>query len=117
MSIYKENDIIECSVTGIEKYGFFVKTKDGYNGLIHISEISSSFIKSIYDYVSMGETIRAKILSVDEDNKQIKLSIKDIDYRIHTSLPADRVEGFKILKEHLPIWMEDALKEINDNNT
>ena len=36
----KKGDIIECIVSGIEEYGFFIKTKDDYSGLVHISEIS-----------------------------------------------------------------------------
>ncbi|MEG1150124.1 MAG: S1 RNA-binding domain-containing protein, partial [Bacilli bacterium] len=41
---YNIGDIIKVKVSGIEKYGIFVHVDDLYNGLIHISEISSGFI-------------------------------------------------------------------------
>ena len=37
---YKKEDIVTCTVTGIEEYGIFVKLDDNCTGLIHISEIS-----------------------------------------------------------------------------
>ncbi len=105
-------DIIKCEVSGIEDYGFFIKTKNGYSGLVHISEITDLYVKSIYDYVSLGETIKAKIIEVDNTNKKLKLSIKNTEYRIHNSLPADSKEGFNILKEKLPSWKEEKLEEM-----
>ncbi len=112
MSKYKVGDIIKCEVSGIEDYGFFVKTEDNYNGLVHISEITELFVRSIYDYVSLGETINAKIIDVDNKNKKLKLSIKDIEYRICTSIPKDYKEGFISLKENLPKWKEEILEEM-----
>ena len=40
---YKVGDIISGQVTGIEKYGIFVNIDPWYDGLIHISEISSNY--------------------------------------------------------------------------
>ncbi len=108
----KKGDIIECMVSGIEEYGFFIKTKDGYSGLVHISEMSENYIRNIYDYVSLGERIRAKIIEIDKKNKKLKLSIKDIEYRICTDLPADSEKGFNSLKKQLPKWIEEAEKEM-----
>ena len=108
----KKNEIIQCTVSGIEDYGFFIKTEDGYNGLVHISEMSENFIRSIYDYVSLGEKINAKIIDVDENNKKLKLSIKNIEYRICTNLPSDSEEGFKHLQKELPRWLKEAEEEM-----
>ena len=49
MDEIKINDIIEVTVTGIQKYGAFVLINDKYDGLIHISEISSGYVKNIND--------------------------------------------------------------------
>ena len=97
INMLKKGDIIECIVSGIEEYGFFIKTKDDYSGLVHISEISENYIRNIYDYVI---------------NKKLKLSIKDINYRICTNLPQDVEKGFKSLKENLPIWIDEIEEEI-----
>ena len=46
---YKIGDIVKVRVTGIERYGIFVSVDSLYTGLIHISEISSSFVKDVND--------------------------------------------------------------------
>ena len=107
----KKGDVIKVFVSGIEDYGIFVKYED-YTGLIHISEISDNFVKSIYDYVSLGEKIYAEVLEVDENTKKIKLSIKNIDYRICNKIPENTEEGFKALKEKLPEWISNAEEEM-----
>ena len=112
INMLKKGDIIECIVSGIEEYGFFIKTKDDYSGLVHISEISENYIRNIYDYVILGEKIRAKVIEIDRKNKKLKLSIKDINYRICTNLPHDVEKGFKSLKENLPIWIDEIEEEI-----
>ena len=57
MDDIKINDIIEVTVTGIQKYGAFVLINDKYDGLIHISEISSGYVKNINDYINSGDII------------------------------------------------------------
>lgn len=109
--------IIKGKVTGIENYGIFVHFDNDYNGLIHISEVSEDFVKDINNFVSIDEIIYCQILEVDNINKKLKLSIKDINYK---SIPSGRgVEetrlGFLPLKEHLNTWIEEKLKIYKDN--
>ena len=82
MKKYEIGEIVKCIVTGIEKYGIFVKINNDYNGLIHISEITIHFVRNINDYVSVGEEIYCKIIEQDENSKQLKLSIKNIDFSL-----------------------------------
>ena len=49
MTKYKKGSIIRGTVTGIETYGVFVSCDEYYSGLIHISEISYSYVKNITD--------------------------------------------------------------------
>ena len=51
---YKKGNIVTGCVTGIEKYGIFVSLDNYYSGLVHISEISDSFVRNINDYVNIG---------------------------------------------------------------
>ena len=74
--MYNIGDVIKCTVTGFKDYGIFVKVDHDYIGLIHISEISESFVRNVSDYSEVGETIYAKIIEIDEESKQLKLSIK-----------------------------------------
>ena len=112
-SEYKIGDIIECHVTGIENYGIFVNIDLYYNGLIHISEISEGFVRDVHDYVSLGETIYCRVLDVDEKNGQLKLSIKDINYKNtneNDTIQETRL-GFLPLKENLEPWIKEKLEE------
>lgn len=117
MDVLKIGDIIKGRVTGIEKYGIFVHLDNDYNGLIHISEISEGFVRDIHSYVSLNEIIYCRVLEINEDEKQVKLSIKDINYK--ENLVNDGVEetrlGFLPLKEHLNTWMEEKLKIYKGN--
>ena len=47
MKDVKLGDIVSCEVTGITKYGVFVKLENGYDGLVHISEISKKFVNNV----------------------------------------------------------------------
>ena len=112
---YKKGNIVTGCVTGIEKYGIFVSLDNYYSGLVHISEISDSFVRNINDYVYIGETINVKILDVNENDFHLKLSIKNIDYRINKKKRANIVEvgsGFNCLKDKLDDWISIKEKEI-----
>lgn len=119
MNKIKENDVIRVKITGIQKYGAFasMENKD-YNGLIHISEISYGYVKNIHDFIDVGDDIFAEVLDINEDNKQIKLSIKDIDYKkdgIKLKRMSETKSGFTPLRDHLDNWISDKIKEITDN--
>lgn len=110
------NDIIEVTVTGIQKYGAFVVINNKYDGLIHISEISSGYVKNINDYIKIKDKIYAQVVDIDKENNKFKLSIKNIDYKndgkiINTD---DFSFGFEPLKEHLDLWINEKIKEIMD---
>lgn len=117
MTKYNKDNVVVGYVTGIEKYGIFVNLDEYYSGLIHISEISSNFVRDVNDYVNIGETIKMKILEVDEENHHVKLSIKNIDYRMEKKKRNKIIEttrGFSTLKEQLNIWINDKIKEIEE---
>ena len=73
MDNIKINDIIEVVVTGIQKYGAFVLIDNQYDGLIHISEISSGYVKNINDYIKIKDKIYAQVVDIDEENQKFKL--------------------------------------------
>lgn len=116
MSKYSKNEIVLGTVTGIEKYGIFVTLDEYYSGLIHISEISNGFVRNVSNYVNIGETIKARVIEVDEDGYQVKLSIKNLDYRINQDKKSGIVEtgtGFELLKSNLKKWIEEKNQEKN----
>ncbi len=105
--MYKVNDIIKGKVTGIENYGIFLLIGNDYTGLIHISEMSEKFVKSIFDYVQLDEIIKARIIEIDETNKKMKLTIKNMEYKIEDKRELEDKNGFSPLREKLPKWIED----------
>ncbi len=116
MTKYKKGRIVRGTVTGIESYGVFVSCDEYYSGLIHISEISYSFVKNITDYVNIGDVIYVEILDVDESLGQLKLSIKNIDYKYNRAAKRRRIKetplGFSTLAYNLPFWVEKGLKKV-----
>ncbi|MEI6711718.1 MAG: S1 RNA-binding domain-containing protein [bacterium] len=78
-SIYKLNEIIEVPVLKISKFGVFVELNGGINGLIHLSELSHTPVKNVEDVVQVGKTIRAKIITLDVNERRIGLSIKALE--------------------------------------
>lgn len=112
---YKKGKIVKGTVTGIEKYGAFVSLDEYYSGLIHISEISHGYVKNVNDFLKIGDTIYCEVLDVDEDNFQVKLSIKNISYKRKAFIPKRKIKetslGFKTLEYKLPIWIEENLKK------
>ena len=85
MSYIKVGDILEGQITGVTKYGIFVSLEDNYVGLIHISEVSNKFVKDLEQKFKIGDLVKVKVLSIDVDKLQVKLSIK----KIITNLPSN----------------------------
>ena len=109
MKKYKIGDIIKVVVSGIEDYGIFVKIDKKYDGLIHISEISHDFVRKINDYASIGEEIYAEVIEIIEEEKRMKLSIKNIDYK-NTGERRSKIDNekeFEPLKEALAKWQSE----------
>ena len=118
MAKYEKGKIIKGTVTCIEPYGAFVSFGEFYNGLIHISEISRGYVRNINDFVKVGDHIYTEILDVDEEEAHLKLSIKNIQYRVNGKPRKRRIietsSGFNTLAEKLPIWTEKKLKSIKN---
>jgi S1 RNA binding domain protein len=68
-------EVYEGKITGITKFGAFVDLGEGKTGMVHISEVASVFVKEIKDFVTEGQTVKVKVLSIAPDGK-ISLSMK-----------------------------------------
>jgi len=71
----KVGKIYTGTVSSIKDFGAFIEVVPGQDGLCHISELDNGFVKSVEDVVKMGETVRVKVISID-DQGRIKLSRK-----------------------------------------
>lgn len=73
--------LVVCTVTQVVDFGAFVSIDEfaGKQGLIHISEVASGWIKYIRDHVREGQKIVCKVLNVDTSRHHIDLSLKDVN--------------------------------------
>lgn len=69
---------VEGKVTGITHFGAFVLLPGGVTGLVHISEISNTYVKDIKEHLKVNDEVTVKVINVDKDGK-IGLSIRQAD--------------------------------------
>lgn len=70
---------VEGPVTRLEKFGAFVRMTEGVEGLVHISEITAERrLAHPQDALKVGEVVRAQVLAIDPQKRQVKLSIKQL---------------------------------------
>ena len=74
---------------------------------------SEKFVRNVFDYVQLDEVIVSKVIEVDDENKRLKLTIKNFDYRIEDKKNLEDNNGFSLLKEKLPGWIAEY-KEKNE---
>lgn len=107
----KTGDIVKGRITGIKPYGAFVKIDNEIDGLIHISEMSDGFVRSIEDFISVGDEVDLEILSISEDNK-VSLSYKKTNpKRRKKYVKVELQTGFKPFETMLPKWIEKYRKD------
>ena len=76
ISDLKPDMILEGTVTNVTNFGAFVDIGVHQDGLVHVSELSTRFIKDPNEAVKVGQIVRVKVLSADPKGKRIALSIK-----------------------------------------
>ena len=67
---------LEGTVRNVVDFGAFVDIGVKNDGLVHISEMSSGYVKHPMDVVSVGDTVKVKILTIDRERKKIGLTMK-----------------------------------------
>ena len=59
-------DIVKGKVTGITKFGAFIALPEGKSGMVHISEVSKSYVTDIHDFLTEGDMVDVKVIHVDD---------------------------------------------------
>lgn len=75
-----EGDLVICTITKVFSHGAFARL-DEYRdreGFIHISEVASTWIKNIRDFVREGQKTVAKVLSIDKAKGHVDLSVRRV---------------------------------------
>ena len=74
--------VVPGIVTNITKFGAFVDIGIKQDGLVHISNLSKSYVSDPSTVVKMHQHVMVKVLSVDIDRKRIQLSMKDVEQNV-----------------------------------
>ena len=77
---YPVDSVVRGKVVSISDYGAFVELEKGVEGLIHISEMSwTQHIKHPSKIVTIGETVEAKIINIQKEERKISLGLKQLE--------------------------------------
>ena len=79
MEDLKPDMVLDGVVRNVIDFGAFVDIGVHQDGLVHISQISNSYISHPSDVLKVGDKVKVKVLSVDLDKKRISLTMKNID--------------------------------------
>lgn len=117
--------ILDGTVRSIAAFGAFINLPEGKTGLVHISEVSSSFVTDIRQHLTEGQAVRVKLLNTD-DRGRMSLSIKQAEERpAGETKPArrnaeertPRIQSFQPARTE-PESFEDKLKQfMADSNS
>jgi len=114
--------VVKGKVTRLEKFGVFVDIGAERPGLVHISEMTYDYIKDPSEVVKEGDEVEVKVLAVNRQKRQIKLSMKALEEppvkevkETRVSKPAEQPraqsESAEPKEEPVPTAMESALRE------
>ena len=75
---YPVGDIITAKVVRLAPFGAFVQLEPGVEGLVHISHLADRHVAKPDEVVTEGEEVNVKVLSVDKNEKRVRLSIREV---------------------------------------
>jgi len=77
---YPIGTVVTGRVRNLTEFGAFVEIEEGFDGLIHVSDISwAGRVKNPGDVLKKGETITAKVLKIDQTNRRVSLGVKQVN--------------------------------------
>ncbi len=72
----KEEMVLTGTVRNVTDFGAFIDIGVKHDGLVHISQLSDSFVKNPSDIVSVGDIVKVKIIGLDAERQKVQLSMK-----------------------------------------
>lgn len=76
---YHVGDVVKVKVVKLINFGAFVELEEAVEGLVHISQIAERKIIRPEEELKVNQHVNAKIIQIDEENKKIELSIKELE--------------------------------------
>jgi len=103
--------IVKGKITSLTDFGAFVEIREGVEGMIHISEVSSNKIDNLGSVLSVGQEVEAMVLRLSPENKKIGLSIKALEEAQEKKTVISHDKGVEKVGTNLG----DLLKELQDS--
>jgi small subunit ribosomal protein S1 len=72
------DEVVEGQITEIKDFGAFLRITPEVDGLIHVSEISEQRIATPSDVLAVGDTVKARIIGINEEKHQVRLSMRSL---------------------------------------
>src|SRR5579863_6880112 len=77
---YPVGTIVTGKVRNIAEFGAFVEIEDGFDGLVHVGDVSwTGRVKNPHEVFKKGEPVTAKVLKIDPENRRVSLGIKQVN--------------------------------------
>ncbi len=73
----REGMVLTGTVRNVTDFGAFVDVGVKHDGLVHISQLSDSFVRNPSDVVSVGDIVKVKVIGIDEERQKVQLSMKE----------------------------------------
>ena len=77
---FKMGDVVTGTGIKLTNYGAFVQLEHDIDGLVHISQLSEDRVESVKDAVEVGQSVTARVIKIDRNDRRIGLSIKAAEY-------------------------------------
>ena len=107
----------DVKVTKTTDFGAFVELAADIEGLIHISELTTDKIASVEDFIKVGQTVKAEVISIDKDARKIGLSSKLVKLREQKADVDDYVKkATSTSKTSFGDMFGDQLKNLKTDN-
>ena len=101
----KVGDVVTGKVVSLLDFGAFVRLKEGVEGLVHVSQISTEHVKKPSDKLKVGDIVTVKIMDINEEDNRISLSMKAIEEE------NSKKEEVKIVNEDMNVSIADFMEK------
>ncbi|NMA87104.1 MAG: bifunctional 4-hydroxy-3-methylbut-2-enyl diphosphate reductase/30S ribosomal protein S1 [Tissierellia bacterium] len=85
-------DIVSGKIVNMLDFGAFVRLEEGVDGLVHVSQISKEHVNKPSDVLEMGEEVQVKIIDINEEEKRISLSMRELEEDIEETIENEELE-------------------------
>ncbi|RNC71394.1 MAG: 30S ribosomal protein S1 [Desulfuromonadales bacterium] len=113
---YRPGTRVRGKVTSVTDFGVFLEIEEGIEGLIHVSELSREKVASTKEFASVGDELEAVVLSVDEGDKKIALSIKSLQAATEKAEIESYMQAQGEATSNLGALLREGLRKNGDND-